>query len=414
MRRPHAVAGRVRVLGLASLLCGLGLPVTAAAQELDLHVEVDSSRVLVGMALVSDMGTVSDPAGYSGLTSVATEAIRLALAEDPAIVSAEVTLTRGRLEFTVLARPEDWPAAARRLRSVVLEDGPPARTFDAARAASLQRFRFTAATPLREVDLEAARLFTTFESDWSRPIEGTLSTVESLTQSDFARLSRVWANGRWAGALTGPVEELQARAVFGVLSDSTASRPVSVSFEPAWTQADRIRIAREVTSTWIVAAFPLPADLTPTRSDHLLHRVDELLNPVTPDPGLFDARVERVRLPQGIVLRVTASVLPEAASRWEERIRDLPGRIEPPADPDFFRWERRRFRAHLLLADAASDRRALRMAQDLLVLGSVRDLQEEAWALEPDDLADAAQRLSPPRILVFGPDLGGDGPGARQ
>jgi len=393
---------------LIPVLMALGVASAGSAQQLALHVETDPARVLVGISLVTDMGSVSDPAGYSGLTSVTAEAIERTLTNAPSVVRAEVTVTRGQLEFTLLARPDDWAEATRLLRELVFGSGPSEASFEAARVAAVERFQFTADTPLREVDLEAARLFAGFESEWSRPVVGTPATISSIRHADVGRVQRIWMAGRWGAALTGPVDAFQAEAILGATADSLAAEAVPPSAAALWDQPDRIRIAREVTSTWIVAAFPLPADLTLTRSDHLIHRVEELLNPVPSDPGLFEARAERVQLPLGPVLLVRASVLPEASDRWEALIRELPTRIEPPADPDFFRWERRRFRAHLLLADAAPDRHARRLAMDLMLIGSVRDLREEAWTLEPDDLADAASRLSPPRILVFGPDLGAD------
>ncbi|HKK93785.1 MAG TPA: hypothetical protein VJ925_10140, partial [Longimicrobiales bacterium] len=147
-----------------------------------------------------------------------------------------------------------------------------------------------------------------------------------------------------------------------------------------------------------------------TTRDHLLHRVEEILNPVPGDPGTIGAGADVVRTPAGDLLVIRLTTLPFAAARWEDRIRALPSSITPPFDPEFFRWERRRFRAHLLLEDAHAGPRSLRIARDLLETGSVRALQQEAWELAPDDLAHAAERLGPPRILVFGPDVDEDTP----
>ncbi len=407
MRPP--VARWLGRLGLA--LASVSMPVAPglSAQEYRADV-VDSAAVVVATTLAVHSGSADDPQGFEGLTHVVAEAHRVALERVPGVLSVEATVTRWSVGWTVVSTPA---AAARVLRDLESADvmvGGLAETIDDAR----ERFRFTAATPAAEVDLEAARLFTGFLSAWARPIRGTAQSVAAIGTST--------ARTRWASLLTapralvrvGPPDVVAGTAEGRAATDpGRADRPqVATSAPPTmpWTTPDRMAITREVTNVWIVAAFPIPSDLDRTSVDHLVHRIDEILNPTPPEPGIIGAGVEVTRLPDGDALVIRATVLPSSAARWEERIRTIPSGISPPFDPEFFRWERRRFRAHLLLRDAVPGQRSRRIAHDLLATGSFRTLSEEAWSLEPDDLSDAAGRLGPPRILVLGAAVGGEEP----
>lgn len=369
---------------------------------------VDSSAVIVATTLAVPSGTADDPPRRDGLTSIVAEAHRIALEQLSGVLEVEARIERSRVTWTVLSTPATANLVVRNVTSVeVMLSGLPAAIEEARR-----QFVFTARTPTAEVDAEAAGLFGGFGSAWSRPLRGTPETV-AMIDAGAARdrwtelldlevvLVRVGPPG--AGLTPAPVPDTADTRGPGVPPAVGPATP-----DLAWSSPDRLGITRDVTNVWIVAAFPIPSDLGRTTRDHLLHRIEEILDPVPGDPGTIGAGAEIVQLPAGDVIVVRLTTLPFAAARWEERISSLPGDITPPFDPEFFRWERRRFRAHLLLRDAHVGQRSLRVAHDLLETGSVRALAEEAWELAPDDLADAAGRLGPPRILVFGPDVGGE------
>ena len=369
---------------------------------------VDSSAVLVATTLAVPSGSADDPLGLEGLTHAVAEAHRIALERIPGVLSVDAGVLRSRVSWTVLSTPSAADAVLRSLTAVdVMLDGLPTAIEEARR-----RLAFTATTPAVDVDTEAAGLFGGFGSPWSRPIRGTSETVADV---DAEAARERWSDllGRRAALVrVGPPD-----AGLDPASMSTAPRPEvprAQEAEPAapalaWTTPDRLRVTRDVTNVWIVAAFPIPSDLDRTTRDHLLHRIEEILNPVPGAPGTIGAGAEVARVPTGDVLVVRVTALPFGAARWEDRISSLPTDITPPFDPEFFRWERRRFRAHLLLRDARAGERALRIAHDLLETGAVRVLEEDAWELAPDDLSNAAERLGPPRILVFGPDIGAGG-----
>jgi len=411
MRAPVSTPGigcGLRGLALAALATawvtpGVAAQVTTPPPATGHRLEVvDSGAVVVASTLRAPSGTADDPPGLEGLTHTVVEAQRRALSELPGVLAVEAVATRWEVRITLVTTPAAAAAADRALHSgaSMLQGLPPAL------AAARERFAFTAETPAAEVELEAARLFAGFGAAWARPPRGSAATVEAITPAV--------AVARWDALLETPWVEARV-APPDAVGDPAASAPLpgragrdsveARSSAAVWTAGDRQRIVRDVTNMWIVAAFPIPADLSRTSLDHLVHRIEEILSPVPGDPALIAAGVEVARLPGGDVLVVRATVLPAAAARWEARIRGLPSDITPPFDPDFFRWERRRFRAHLLLRDAAPAARSARIAADLLEGGEVRRLAEEAWELAPDDLANAAGRLGPPRILVLGPDV---------
>jgi hypothetical protein len=396
----------------------------ASTPESRSHDVVDSTAVVAALSLRLASGTGDDPVGREGLTYLAVDALRRALLEVPGVMEVEAAAARSDTRLTVVVRPGAFADIEARIDDPAsLAPGIPA-----ARRSVVDRFAFTAETPRHEMELEAARLLAGFDDPWSRPASGTPASVpgiddaaivarwSALLEARSARV-RVGPPGAFPPAAsdtdTGRDAAPEAPGAASALPDTVlpdtaapvAAATPAASVAPPWIRTDRVRIVRDVTNLWIVVAFPLPPDLERTSVDHLVHRIDEILHPVPGDPGLIGAEVEVVRLPEGEAIVVTASVLPPSATTWEARIVGIPDRISPPFDPDFFRWERRRFRAHLLLRDAPIGHRAARIASDLFTGGDVRDLAEEAWALEPDDLANAAGRLGPPRILVFGPDV---------
>lgn len=394
-------------LGACALMTAFTIPVaaqtsvaTTALPEAAPHrIEIeDPSALVAATTLLIASGTADDPVGMEGLTWTVVDAIARALRQMPGVLQVDASATRGTVRFTLITTPEATEPADEALHST----GALMRGLPAALEAARTRFVFTAETPAAEVELEAARLFAGFGTAWTRPPRGTSSSVEAITSAAAtARWQALLDDADWHEVRVGP-----AAALVDPVPVSTLPAAVGPAAGPglAWASEDRVRIVRDVTNVWIVAGFPIPADLSRTSLDHLVHRIDEIIDPVPGDAGLIAAGVEVVRIPAGDVLVVRATVLPGAARPWEERIRTLPADITPPFDPDFFRWERRRFRAHLLLSDADPARRSQRLANDLWQTGGFRSLAEEAWALGPDDLANAAARLGAPRVLVFGPD----------
>jgi hypothetical protein len=187
--------------------------------------------------------------------------------------------------------------------------------------------------------------------------------------------------------------------------------PIQGPAAPAWSEGERIRLVRDVTSGWIAAAYPIEPSSARTAVEFVAHRARSELMTQPPAPGLFSMDIELQALPGGgDALLVRAAVLPDALDQWEARILETMGRISNEVlEPGFLRFHRRRFRNVRLVEDAAPEIEGLRSALDLMRDGRIRDLPAEIWGLDSEGSGRAAAALGPPRVLVFGPDLEGDG-----
>jgi hypothetical protein len=107
------------------------------------------------------------------------------------------------------------------------------------------------------------------------------------------------------------------------------------------------------------------------------------------------------------VVVAQAAVMPEVVDSWERRIMRAIARLEEERDEPFFRVQRRRFRTAILLREGVPEEAALRMALDLMREGRVRPLRDEVWEIGPEEVAEAADALEEPRILLMGPEIAG-------
>lgn len=417
-------------LGLL-LAAGLGwaAPVAGQSWVADAQVVERPESPTVGIALVVDGGSALDRPGREGETWIFAQALAESLnlgAPTTRARQAQVEVMPDRWSITVLTEPEDASALLRDLRAAISR-APSASIVAALKARLSASFLFESGSPVRQMEHERRALIDGFESAWARPPRGTAITVESLGASELEAIGRALTPARMHLAVVGPVVRSEVMAVIGLSgappasaapADSTAGAPAVAEPEPSlpsgpfqgsviWATGDRVRVVREVTNTWITAAFPIPADMPQTLLEFLAHRMSEEISTDPPDPGIFDAEVKILRRPGGRLLVVDAAVLPEAADRWEARILGTADVAAEPVQEAFFHWLRRRFRASALLRESAPEALASRLATDLLMaIRPDRRIAEEAWQLSPDLLLDAAQALGAPRILVYGPDFG--------
>ena len=187
---------------------------------------------------------------------------------------------------------------------------------------------------------------------WSRDPRGTASALRSAERALLAGFrARHYMAARAKAALVGPVTERAARDALEPVGTEHVERSESAS--PAWEVGDRLALQREVTNTWIGAAFPAPPHLPRTHLEFVTLQLQEDLNPSPPDPGLYSATVHIEDTPRGPVVVVQTAVVPEDAASWEQRIIGALGRLENEADAEFFQWQRRRFRSAILLREGA-------------------------------------------------------------
>jgi hypothetical protein len=174
---------------------------------------------------------------------------------------------------------------------------------------------------------------------------------------------------------------------------------------PAWTTGERRLVDRELTSTWISVAFPFPRGTPDLLLAFLGHLILEELTPTPPDPGLYEAGVEQLRLRDSPVVVVTASVDPRVAAEWEERLsRAFRELAEAPPAGAFFELARRRFRSELLLELALPERRARWLARRTATATDTSiDLTTGVWSLRRTEVGGAAAAAGPSRTILMGP-----------
>jgi len=301
---------------------------------------------------------------------------------------------------------------------------------DVRRSELLDRLTFEEGSPILDFEREAVGLFAEPGSPWARPVRGTLASVAAIDVPTLQGYRSAHYRPEVAAlAVVGPVEAnarpLEEPDSVAAQPDSVAAQPdslsptegagrpsASVPREVPWLVGDRVNLVRDVTSTWITVGYPVPPELPRTHLELVAHLLMEELDPVPPDPDRYDVAVHIDQTPLGSVLLIEATVFPEAADRWEQRILGEVQRMATePIPDDFFRWRRRRFRTARLLEQAAPEAEAARITSDLLREGIARNLDVAIWDLDAAALQAAAASLGEPRIFRYGPDLGQEGTG---
>jgi hypothetical protein len=396
---------------------------------------------VVAMVLRIPIGSADDDKGLEGtaalLGQILRDQARRALGQGRGTVAA--TVSRGTTTFTLLAFPEAWPRAAALLDSVVYDAPIDDSILDSHKRAQLARLAFESDSPGTEFEAEAARLLAPAGSPWARPVRGTSESISAISAAILDGFRRsFYRRGETARAVVGPRSLLPSRltatapsedsipadtirtaaaggsqAVQDTVPAATAALPPKPRMAPdttpdlAWTSGSRVDEVRDVTSTWIRVAYPLPRSTSRTAAEMLATLVHDELDPTPPDPDRYGVQVRLLDVPGGTALVVDATVFPDAAGRWESKITGTVSRLAAgPMQSDLFGWRRRRFRTERLLQEAPPEVEADRRTDDLIRAGRARDLAVEIWSLDADTVYQAARRLGPPRILRFGPDLG--------
>lgn len=386
---------------------------------------------MVGVALRIPAGSAADPEGAEGTAHLLARVRerQAAAVLDPARAVLSARVGRSATVYTLLATPEAWREELDRTHELLFDRPLPPELVAEERARILEALRFQAGSPVRSFDQEAAALLVESGSSWAAPVRGTVASVELLDAGALTSWQRRELRpGAAALAVTGPVDERPTATAPGAGgtppagerpdtvaapatgADSAASPPPPAPIQVPWRVGDRVALVQEVTSAWLSVAYPAPDTLSRTALELLALLVEEELDPVPPDPDRYSVEVSVEETPGGPVLVIQASLVAEALGRWEPRILATVQELaSAPVEPEFFRWKRRRFRTRRLLAEAAPEEEAARMAQDLALLGRARNLDREIWGLDAQDLVETARALGEPRILLLGPDLGQDG-----
>lgn len=371
------------------------------------HVSEQPGTSLVAVAVVIPVGSAADPEDGPGTARLLgeglAEGVRWRIGPDAARL--DVRVERGWTAFTLLSAPDVWERSWRVLEDALFRQPLTEAPVESARARLVDGFRFAEGAPVLEFERELYRVVAGTSDPWSRDPRGSAAAIRAASLDQLAAFrARHYQPTRATAGVVGPVGEDEGRAALAALG-SDFPRTGENAGRMAWDEGDRLPVRRDVTNAWIGAAFPAPADLSRTALEFVVLQLETELNPNPPDPGVFSATAHIEDTPGGPVVVAQAAVMPEAAAAWERRILDVVDELDEEAEPAFFRWQRRRFRSATLLREGIPESAALRMALDLMREGRVRPLREEVWGLGPDELADAADELGEPRILIMGPDL---------
>jgi hypothetical protein len=365
------------------------------------------AATLVVATVVIPAGSADDPEDVPGTARLVAEGIARTVRWrlDPDAARLDLRVDRGWTAFTLAATPDVWIAAWGVLEDVLFRVPLVGAPLESARAELLESFTFEEGAPVREFERELYLSLGGASSQWSQDPRGT---PESLREADPGELEDFRAEhyemSHATVAVVGPVTETEARGAVTPVGAGPLPEP-DPDDRLAWRRGDRIPLEREVTNSWIGALYPAPAELPRTHLEFLAHEVREMLSPSPPDPGLFSIDVHIEDAPRGPVMVVQAAVMPEVAAAWERRIIATVRGLERDTTDAYFSFHRRRFRNQMLVREGAPEEAALRMALDLQREGRVRPLQDEIWEIGPHELAEAAQELGDPRVLVMGPEV---------
>ena len=414
-RRAAGAVRRLAVVAAAVTLVHLPLAAQAPLQSEGLASLVVAGHpwgTLVGITLIVPHGSADDPPGRAGTAWLTGAGMRQTIEDrlGQDLVSATVEVDRTQTLFQTLVVPGDWHGALRTLLEAVFSGSPAATTIELERGSLTEAFLFERNAPVRDFQDAFYALLAGADSSWSRNPRGSLQSIQTVTVDDILSYHRAFYDRDEAvAAVVGAVEGLVEVQVYGAgASGLTGSilRAVLSSNEPApWGSGQRVQIARDVTSTWIGVAFPIPRAVPRTTAELIEMRVREQLNPDPPDPGLYGSLVRLEMLPSGPALLIETATLPEARERWEAKIVEAVGGLGTAhREPGFFRWHRRRFRSVRLVGEGDPESEGRRLAADLLRDGFTRDLAADIAGLGPFSLSEAVDSLGEPRILVYGPD----------
>jgi hypothetical protein len=378
---------------------------------------------LVAVTVRFPTGSASDPQGREGAAFLLGRVLEAESQAGLAPLSSrlEVSVARNEFLLSLRAPPSEWDRAwgvvQRALTAPPLTEGSLARI----RASHQERLLFETGAPVRRFELERDRLILGATDPGSREASGTSAGVAQLTAEDLNEFRRAHLDlSRTNIAVVGPPTAAQVQGVlraptlvFGdegnALSPaptlpSPLRAPLTPSAPQAWTLGDRLMIDQDVTSTWLSVAWPLPAGTPPLLLDFLSHVVEESLNPIPPDPGLYRAEARIERIGESPILIASVTLDPRIARRWEERVVDaLAALAESAPEGAFFELSRRRYRARRLLEWVHPEAKATWLARTQAAHQEVSEFHSQIWALTREGLQDLARARGEPRVLLLGP-----------
>jgi predicted Zn-dependent peptidase len=391
--------------GALALLVVLGSASPAAAQD-RVSVVTEPGTPLVAMEVLLSVGPVQEDTAHAGITHLATRAlvapIRAALEELGASVAVQPY--KDGVGVSLLAAPDAWEEASRRLLVALFRDAVDSVAVERERTAIRAELAGRAANPADVLAAEVDRAFWGPAHPWGRPAVGTPATVGRIrTRHVDEFLREQFTPARAHVAVVGPVtQEAVAEHLAQFLGRGPTERPVAQAGMP-----EDLVSRREYNSitTWISASYRFGdgADLEALRL--LTHLATESLSFGPRRPSIYNARGDVFARPGEGEIRFQIVVPPGLAEDWAERMQEAIGEFaRRPLTDEAFAQSLRTYRGTRLLALASPEARARELARQMLLTGGLSPLIEFD-AMTPARLHAAARSLESPIVLLLGPTL---------
>lgn len=391
----------VPVLALAALL----LPAAARAQAERITVRPEPGTPVVAAELLLAVGAAEESAEQAGIAYLtarsATDPVRPAL--DSLGAHLEVTARKEALAFTLIAAPEVWEEAMRRLVAGLFRDPASAAAAERQKRALVEELEAREASPADALAREADAAVFGEGHPWGRPAVGYASTVETLAAADVeVFLRRFFTPDRAAVAVAGPVDPEAARSLLRTLLDAP---PLELAPpEPPRPVGEEVRKQYGSITAWVSASYPFGAGADVEALRLLAYLARERLSFGPSRRSVYNARADVRLFPGGGELRVQVVVPPAEADQWAARLREEVGSFAAaPLSPALFGDRLRRWRGVRLLEMDAPEARARALAERLLMPGPAAGALVETDGLSSQRLHAAARALPAPVTVILGP-----------
>lgn len=391
----------------AALLSGALLlaPSVLPAQEYRIVVRPEPGNPVVALELLLATGPADEAAEQAGLAylTARTAVAPLRPVMDSLGAYLAVDAQKEALAFTLIAAPDVWEEAARRLLAGLFRDPLDAGAARDERTALRAELSAREASPADALAREADAAFFGEDHPWGRPAVGFASTVEGLQPEDVEIfLRRNFTPDRATIAVAGPVETQTARAhLRGLLGAAPLEPPSPPAPRPVF---EAVRRPYGSITAWVSAGYRFRPDADVEALRMLAWLAGEQISFGPSRRSVYNARSEVRLFPGGGELRLVMVVPPQEAEQWADRLRAAVAEFaREPLSPARFADHLRRYRGNRLQELDAPEARARLMAQRLLLSGRRSGPLVGTEDLSPERLHAAAVALDAPTLVFLGP-----------
>lgn len=391
---------------LAATACG-GSPRGPTPEPPSARVAVvaDREATAVAAALLFP-GSGWELPGTEGLTLLTAETLLEGAA--PALETlgarAEVQCERAAFTFTLVAPPDEWPAALDIMLDALFQADPTPGALERATDRLRSSLALDHASPAWQARLAARQALyadTLGTSPWEVPGCGIPELLGSFDLEHIRAGAYRFAPRLARAAVVGPVDSTATVTRLGARIPPAYTPPLP---SPRRTEPGRRYSERNTVTAWVGVAFPYGPGVDEEALRFLGTLLVGELGPHVSRPDVFAASYELERHGAGGALIVHMVTRPEAAAIYADRIEtrvravaevELPTRVWEPV--------LRRFRGRRLLARELPEARAAALARSLADGSGGGDGWPDPGTLSPERVRSAAASLAPPARSVVGP-----------